>query len=123
MYTVYEHTPGYLSEDDDPPVFDTYEDAIDYLQERRRELFDDDYSYSYPPEDKDDGFTRHFELEVSEIDHDYFIYYDKRKTHDLGRIVEIIDVEVCPTCGQPDNCGDCNHATDEQINRSFDAYR
>jgi len=25
----------------------------------------------------------------------------------FGRILED---ELCPTCGQPDNCGDCNHA-------------
>jgi hypothetical protein len=93
MWTVIEYTPGYVPDNDDPPVFDEWADAIEYLLERRRELFEDDYSYSYPPEDKDGDPV--FELEVGDIEGSgqYFVYYDKRKTHDLGRIVEIVTYE------------------------------
>lgn len=33
-----------------------------------------------------------------------------------GRIWRLPQAELCPECGQPDNCGDCNHEplTDEQ---------
>jgi hypothetical protein len=33
-----------------------------------------------------------------------------------GRRWNVPSNEVCQTCGQPDNCGDCNHVplTDEQ---------
>ena len=27
-----------------------------------------------------------------------------------GRSWNLPDVELCPECGQPDSCGDCNHA-------------
>jgi hypothetical protein len=108
-YTVIEFTPGYLPEDDDPPIFDQFNEALNYLEERRRELFEDDYSYSYPPEDKDGDPV--FELEVHEVHGDppykQFEYYDNRKMHDLGRVVEIVPYE----------------APDEQIEKSFDAYR
>lgn len=33
MFTVIINTPGYLSEQDDPPVFDEYADAVAYLNE------------------------------------------------------------------------------------------
>jgi len=34
-----------------------------------------------------------------------------------GRIWNIPKEEACPECGQPDNCGDCNHTklTDEDV--------
>ena len=91
MYTVIEFTPGYLSEDDDPPVFDQYAEALNYLLERRREIIEDDYSYSYPPEDKDGDPV--FELEITEVADGEFVYYDNRKSHDLGRVVQILEVE------------------------------
>lgn len=28
---------------------------------------------------------------------------------DFGRTWNLPDDELCPTCGQPDNCGDCDH--------------
>lgn len=95
MYAVIESTPGYLPEDDDPPQFDQYNEALNYLHDCRTELFDDDYSYSYPPEDKDGDPV--FELDIGEVGgvppYKSFTYYDKRKMHDLGRIVEIVPVE------------------------------
>ena len=122
-YIVIEYTPGYLPEDDDPPVFDQWAEAQNYVLSRRQELFDDDYGYSYPP-DHIKG-PEEFMLDVGDFEDDGFVYYDMRKTYDLGRIVQIVPLETCPVCGQPDNCGDCNHkpATDDEINRSFDAYR
>jgi len=27
----------------------------------------------------------------------------------FGRIWDLPSNELCPTCGQPDSCGDCNH--------------
>jgi hypothetical protein len=29
----------------------------------------------------------------------------------FGRVWDIPKKELCPTCGQPDTCGDCNHKT------------
>jgi hypothetical protein len=124
-YTVIEYTPGYLPEDDDPPVFDQWAEAVNYVLVERERLFSDDWGY----QEVDAGFgqvkTLAFMLDVGDFEDDGFVYYDKRKTYDLGRIVQIVPLEVCPVCGQPDNCGDCNHkpATDDEINRSFDAYR
>lgn len=31
-------------------------------------------------------------------------------TDAFGRIWDLSTDELCPTCGQPDNCGDCSHA-------------
>lgn len=93
MYAVIEFTPGYLSEDDDPPIFDQYQEALNYLIEKREELFREDWAYSYPPEHLEDKYPPTFELEVEDIVDGQFTYYDKRKMHDLGRIVEIVPVE------------------------------
>ena len=93
-YAVIENTPGYLPEDDDPPVFDQYQEALNYLIERRNELWEDESNYTWPPEHLDDGFSHTFELEVHEIEEGMFTYYDLRKTHDLGRIVQIVPLEA-----------------------------
>lgn len=92
-YAVIEYTPGYLPEDDDPPQFDQFTEALNYLNEKRSELFEAEWAYEY-----EDGPT--FALEVEEIVvsgkgdtgvvHAGFSYTDRRKTHDLGRIVEIV---------------------------------
>lgn len=31
------------------------------------------------------------------------------KTDNFGRLWNLPNYELCPVCGQPDNCGDCNH--------------
>lgn len=31
------------------------------------------------------------------------------RTDRYGRLWDLPPAELCPTCGQPDNCGDCNH--------------
>ena len=36
-YLVIENTPGYLPEDDDPPAFDDYSEAVTCLNERAKE--------------------------------------------------------------------------------------
>ena len=35
----------------------------------------------------------------------------------FGRLWDVDRDESCPVCGQPDNCGDCNHEplSDEQL--------
>lgn len=30
-------------------------------------------------------------------------------TDRFGRQWRLLPAELCPTCGQPDNCGDCSH--------------
>ena len=30
-------------------------------------------------------------------------------TDKFGRTWDLPAIELCSTCGQPDNCGDCNH--------------
>jgi len=100
-YSVIESTPGYLPEDDDPPVFDQYSEAFNFLVDCRKDVEADEYNY------EDEEFMIEF---VDELEDGYFVYYDKRKMHDLGRIVEIVPLEeVCEECGAPDNCGDCTH--------------
>jgi hypothetical protein len=34
-----------------------------------------------------------------------------------GRVWDLPESELCSTCGQPDNCGDCNHErlTDDEV--------
>ncbi len=32
-----------------------------------------------------------------------------KTTDKYGRIWDLPKEELCPTCGQPDNCGDCSH--------------
>ncbi len=34
QWTVIENTPGYMPDDNDPPVFDEYADAVEYLNDR-----------------------------------------------------------------------------------------
>lgn len=41
----------------------------------------------------------------------------------FGRTWDLPNSELCPGCGQPDNCGDCNHAPlDLDDARSLGAY-
>lgn len=36
-----------------------------------------------------------------------------------GRVWDLPQTELCRECGQPDNCGECNHKrlTDEEVRR------
>jgi hypothetical protein len=87
-YAVIESTPGYLPEDDEPAVFDQFNEALNYLNELREDLFQEEWAYEYI---SGEAF---FMLDVGEIDgeppYKGFVYYDKRKVHDLGRVVEIV---------------------------------
>lgn len=93
MYQVIEYTPGYLSEDDDPPIFDQWAEAQNYVLAERQFLLDDigNYEEEQLPTNMMPDLV--FALDVGNFDEDRFIYYDKRKIHDLGRIVQIVPVE------------------------------
>jgi len=90
LYVVIEYTPGYLPENDDPPVFDQWNEAVNYVLAERQRLFEDDFGWQFDP---DKAAVDSFMLDVGEFDGDGFIYYDRRKIHDLGRIVQIIPYE------------------------------
>lgn len=92
-YAVIEFTPGYLPEDDDPPVFDQWAEALNYVLAQREALFEDEWAYETPEHDGEEVGLPVFMLDVGDFDADGFIYFDKRKTHDLGRIVQIVPVE------------------------------
>jgi hypothetical protein len=77
-YVVIENTPGYLPEDDDPPTFDNYSQALTYLAEKHKELRED--------ADRD--------LSITPIFDGQFVYYDRYKTRDIGRIVKIEPIEA-----------------------------
>lgn len=89
-YAVIEYTPGYLPEDDDPPQFDQWAEAVNYVLAERERLFDEEWAYDYPPVDPDSKEVPEFMLDVGDFNENGFVYYDKRKIHDLGRIVEIV---------------------------------
>lgn len=89
-YVVIEYTPGYLPEQDDPPVFDQWVEAQNYVLAERKRLFDDDFGYETCKCEKCNG---HFMLDVGDFEGDGFVYFDKRKTYDLGRIVQIVPYE------------------------------
>lgn len=96
-FTVVGHTPGYLSEDDDPPVFDTIEEARGYLNDEYARVLDQD----------EDGNLEVFFSHDSDGHPEAIVIEDKTKIHDLGYIIEILEYDVpgtCRTCGRP--CGD-----------------
>jgi hypothetical protein len=77
-YVVIENTPGYLPDDYDPPVFDDYASAVEYLNDRAAEYADDP-----------DG---NYRVEVGWASADNYaavMVWDDDKTHDLGRYIGI----------------------------------
>lgn len=92
-YAVIEYTPGYMPENDDPPVFDQYSEALNYLLAERQRLFDDEWGYEEEELPASAMPDLIFMLDVGEVEDGGFVYYDKRKMYDLGRIVEIVPVE------------------------------
>ena len=86
MYVVIEFTPGYLPEDDDPPIFNEWAEAQNYVLAERNKLLDDDNNYGFVIEGLG---AEEFMLDLGEFEEDGFIYFDKRKMHDLGRLVVI----------------------------------
>lgn len=81
MFVVLENTPGYLPEEDDPPVFEAYADAVAYLNERCKEYAQDpDANYRV-----ETGYASSGNYAAAMV-------WDDDKTHDLGRS---ITVEQC----------------------------
>lgn len=78
-FVVIENTPGYMPEDDDPPTFDDYTEAVAYLNERAAEYADDpdaNYRVEY-------GIASADNLAA-------VLVYDDDKSHDLGRVIQIV---------------------------------
>lgn len=97
MYAVIENTPGYMPENDDPPTFDEFSEALNYLHDYRKELMDAEWAWEIVEGEE------FFCLQIEEVVYEGnvmsgdvyagFHYTDIRKTHDLGRVVEIVEVE------------------------------
>jgi hypothetical protein len=81
-FVVVEYTPGYLPEDDDPLVTDDYAAAVEYLNDRAAEYADD----------PDGSFTVEYGI-ASGDNYAAVIVHDSTKTHDLGRVIEILNAE------------------------------
>jgi len=82
MFVVIENTPGYLPVDDDPPTFEEYADAVEYLNDRASEYADDpdcDFRVEY-------GIASSDNLAA-------VIIWDGSKTHDLGLVIQILREE------------------------------
>jgi hypothetical protein len=78
-YVIIENTPGYLPEDDDPPKFDSYAEALNYLVQYNKELSEE--------LDENDSSLWY----VSAIENGWFRY---KSTHGSSyRHVEIVKVE------------------------------
>jgi hypothetical protein len=119
-WTVIENTPGYLPEDDDPPVFDSYAEAVSYLNERVAEYVDD----------PDGEFTA--EPAASSGNYAAAVIHDHSRQHDLGRWIAVERVEEdSPDItsgdaaqrwqdGRDDH--DCLHASDAETALQFIGY-
>lgn len=73
-YAIIENTPGYLPEDDDPPTFDRYAEAVNFVAKYYNDI-------------QELGFV------VTPIINGQFAYYKNGDDGDLGRVVEIVRVE------------------------------
>ena len=82
MYVVIEYTPGYMPEDDDPFTTDDYAEAVMKLNEAA-----DGYR-----EDPDGNFTVTYGL-ASRDNLAAVLVTDNDKSHDLGRVIEIVEEE------------------------------
>lgn len=82
MFTVIESTPGYLSEDDDPPTFEEYADAVAYMIQRASEYENDpDGNYRV-----DFGYASRDNYAAANV-------WDRDKSHDLGRMIEVVLIQ------------------------------
>lgn len=81
-FVVIENTPGYLPNDDDPPTFDTYADAVEYLNDRAAEYADSDGNYRV-----EYGYASAGNLSAVMV-------WDDDKTHDLGLSISIENLEA-----------------------------
>lgn len=81
MYEVIEYTAGYLPEDDSPPQFDQYSEALNYLVAQRMLLIADNETYETP------------QHEIGLISDGQFQFlWDVSNRTDLPRIVKIVEV-------------------------------
>jgi hypothetical protein len=88
MYMVIENTPGYLPEDDDPAVFDSVDEARVYASDRLSSLLDfivegQSFDEEQPGFTVDGSFQTDLSVWVT----------DKSREHDLGRVIEIVEVD------------------------------
>jgi len=82
QWTVIENTPGFMPDDDDPPIFDDYSDAVAYLNERCAEYV----------EDPDSNYTVDYG-HASSGNYSAAMIYDLDKMHDLGRWIAVERIE------------------------------
>ncbi len=80
-FVVIENTPGYMPDDDDPPTFEDYADAVAYLNDRCKEY----------EEDESGSFTVEYGW-ASSGNYAAAVINDSSKMHDLGRWIA---VELC----------------------------
>jgi hypothetical protein len=81
-YIVVENTPGYLPDDDDLPVFETYAAAVEYANERADE-------YEHDP----DG-NYNVDRSYASRENTYcVVVHDRDRMHDLGRVIEVLRSE------------------------------
>ena len=91
-YVVVENTPGYLPEDDDPGRFATLDEARVYASDRLSDLLDHLYEAHGLHEDSG-GLPFRVVGSFAQGD-DCVIVYDLTRTHDLGRVIDIIDTRA-----------------------------
>ena len=84
-WIVIENTPGYLPEDDDPGVYDTYEEAKEAQRDLVESLLDDYYA------DEDANPDAGWDIHTLGDGTDCVYVY--RNQDDLGRVVEILPAE------------------------------
>lgn len=83
QWIVIENTPGYMPDDDDPPIFDDYADAVSYLNERCAE---------YADIIGEDDITPQYRVEygwASSGNYAAAMIWDDSRTHDLGRYIGV----------------------------------
>jgi len=95
-WIVTESTPGYLSEDDDPAVFDDLKDAMVYASDRLSSLLDFIYEGQEamglrPDGNAEGGFAT---VNGSFADSMSVLVYDNSREHDLGRVIRIVEVDA-----------------------------
>jgi len=90
MFMVIESTPGYLSEEDDPAVFGSLDEARVYASDRLSSLLD----HIYEGQEFDEGEPAGFTVSGSFQDDLSVIVYDLARIHDLGRVIEIVEVDA-----------------------------
>lgn len=78
-FIVIENTPGYLPDDTDPGVYDTFQEALEAAKTLEAELIDMGYTQ--------EGST------IQEANYYQSYWTTEEKMHDLGRVIEIMEAE------------------------------